>query len=268
MVNKQKKIVCNNASQFKLAKSTLDKAWQKCLQDPDVLSYTADIGISWQFIIEMAPWMGGLYERLVGLVKRILRKVLGKLSFTCDQLLTILTESEAVLNSRPLVFGGNDISSGFALKPGDFLSLNPKTGSPELKVDDIDLDYLPRVSTAQHLLETWKRGQKHLTSFWQAWCDKYLLSLRERMQTHLKERRVWAKQTPRVCHVVLIKKNLQRGTWRIGKIIELVPCQDGETRAAKIQLPSKKILSWTLNMWHPLECTSSTDYSEHKTNRN
>ena len=100
------KIVCDNASQFKLDKSTLDKAWQKCLRDPDVLSYTADKGISWQFIVEMAPWMGCLYERPGGLVKRILRKVLGKLSFTYFQLLTILTESEAVLNSRPLLFVG------------------------------------------------------------------------------------------------------------------------------------------------------------------
>ena len=32
------KIMCDNASQFKLAKSTLDKAWQKFLRDPDVLS--------------------------------------------------------------------------------------------------------------------------------------------------------------------------------------------------------------------------------------
>ena len=141
------------------------------------------------------------------------------------------------------MFVGNDIDSGFALTPGDFLSLNLKTGSPELKVDDVDPDYLPHVSTAQHLLETLKRGEKHLTSFWQAWHDEYLLSLRERTQTHLKERRVWAKQSPRVGHVVLIKENLPRGTWRIGKTIELVSSQDGETRAAKILLPSKKILS-------------------------
>ena len=87
------------------------------------------------------------------------------------------------------MFVENDIDSGFALTPGDFDFLSPhrKTGNPELKVDDIDPDYLPCVSTAQHLLETWKREQKHLTSFWQAWCDEYLLSLRERMQTHLKE---------------------------------------------------------------------------------
>ena len=106
--------MCNNTSQVELVKSTLDKAWQKCLHDHNVLSYTADKGISWQFIIELATWMGGPYERLVGLVvgrvKRILRKALGKLSFTYDQLLTILTESESFLNLRPMVFVGNDIN--------------------------------------------------------------------------------------------------------------------------------------------------------------
>ena len=116
---------------------------EKCLHDPIVLSYTADKGISWQFIVEMAPWMAGLYESLVGQVKRILQKVLGKLPFTYDQLLTILTESEAVLNLRLLVFVGNDIDSGFALTPGDFLSLNLKTGNPELKVDDWTLITYP-----------------------------------------------------------------------------------------------------------------------------
>ena len=65
-------ILFDNASQFKLAKSTLDKAWQKCLLDPDVLSYTASKGISWQFNVELVPWMGSAYERLVGLVRRIL----------------------------------------------------------------------------------------------------------------------------------------------------------------------------------------------------
>ena len=56
------------------------------------------------------------------------------------------------------MFVGNDIDYGFALTPGDFLSLNPKTGNPELNMDDIDPDYLSRVSTARHLLETWRRG--------------------------------------------------------------------------------------------------------------
>ena len=95
-----------------------------------------------------------------------------------------------MLNSRSLIFVGEDIDSGFALTPSDFLSLNPKTGTPELQVDDIDPENLPHVSTTQHLLDTWKKGQKHLNAFWQTWCDEYLLSLRERTQTHLKENRI------------------------------------------------------------------------------
>ena len=41
----------------------------------------------------------------------------------------------------------------------------------------------------------------------------------------------------------------------LGQTKELVLSQDGETRSAKVQLPSKKILSRTLNMLFPLECT-------------
>ena len=66
------KILWDNALQFKLAQSTLDKAWQRCLLDPKVLSYTASKGITWQFIVQLAAWMGSAYECLVGLVTRIL----------------------------------------------------------------------------------------------------------------------------------------------------------------------------------------------------
>ena len=33
----------------------------------------SNVGIKWLFIVGMAPWMGGFYERLVGLVKRAMR---------------------------------------------------------------------------------------------------------------------------------------------------------------------------------------------------
>ena len=65
--------------------------------------------------------MGGFYERLVGLVKQALRKSIGKICLNVVQLETILTEIEAVINSRPLVYVGTDLKSGFALTPGDFL---------------------------------------------------------------------------------------------------------------------------------------------------
>ena len=56
--------------------------------------------IQWTFTIELAPWLSDIYERLVGIVKRSLRKAIGKVCLTSEQLLTILKEAEAVINSR------------------------------------------------------------------------------------------------------------------------------------------------------------------------
>ena len=36
------------------------------------------MGIQWKFIPKRAPWYGGFWERLIGLTKTALRKVLGK----------------------------------------------------------------------------------------------------------------------------------------------------------------------------------------------
>ena len=71
------------------------------------------------------PWMGGFYERLVGITKRVLCKTLGANCFTITQLSTILMEAEAVVNSRPLVYVGNDNNSSHVLVPNNFLSMNP-----------------------------------------------------------------------------------------------------------------------------------------------
>ena len=113
----------------------------------DVLSYAANKIIRWKFIVELAPWMEGFYERLIGLVKRSLRKAIGKLCLTYDQLLTILKELEAVVNSRPLVYIEDDINSSMTLPPSHFLTLNPAIGIPTYDADDNDHDFSPKESS-------------------------------------------------------------------------------------------------------------------------
>ena len=76
--------------------------------------------------------MGGFYERLVGLVKRSLRKSVGRNLLTDTQLETLIKEIEAVVYSRPLFYFGDDIDSSLFLTHGHFLTLNPKNGVPEL----------------------------------------------------------------------------------------------------------------------------------------
>lgn len=218
------------------------------------MSYAANENIKWNFTVELAPWMGGFYERLVGLVKRSLRKALGKVCLNNEQFLTILKEAEAVINSRPLVYVGDDINSSMTLTPAHFLTLNLKIGLPTTPRDETDdMDYNPEISSTDRLLVTWKKGLKHLSSFWKIWRDDYLLSLRERRQIKLKQTRAKSPFTPNVGDVVLGKDDLPRGSWRLGRIQELIRSRDGLIRSARVLLPSNKIVGRPLSLLFPVE---------------
>jgi hypothetical protein len=45
-----------------------------------------------------APWFGGFWERLIGLTKTALKKVLGRASVNLVTLQTLVVEIEAILN--------------------------------------------------------------------------------------------------------------------------------------------------------------------------
>ena len=92
-----------------------------------------------------------------------------------------------------------------------------------------------------------------MKQLWKTWSTEYLLSLRERYQLlHRKSKQ--SQQIPKVGDIVLIKENLPRGMWKLGKIVELIQSRDRLVRAAKVQLASKKIFSRALNHLYPLEC--------------
>ena len=105
---------------------SVDTEWRKALKDKEVMNYFSAEGIRWKYRIALVPWQGGFYKRLVGLVKRCMRKSIGKKYFYLEQLAMLLAEIEAVLNSRPLRFIYKDLDSGFTLTPGQFLVTNRK----------------------------------------------------------------------------------------------------------------------------------------------
>ena len=60
---------------------------------------------------------------------------------------------------------------------------------------------------------------------------------------------------PHIGDVVLIIENMRRGSWKLGKIIDLIIGSDGQVRSAKVRLASKTILHRALNQLCPLECS-------------
>ncbi|XP_054717350.1 uncharacterized protein LOC129226745 [Uloborus diversus] len=82
---------------------------------------TAFTPIIWKFIPPSAPWWGGFWERLIGMLKRILRKVLGSSSLNYQEMETVLCDCESQLNSRPLTYISDDPDDLHPLTPELFI---------------------------------------------------------------------------------------------------------------------------------------------------
>ena len=102
---------------FFLSGSTDEKKTQLA---NETQQFVASKNISWQFSLPKAPWYGGFWERLVGSVKRCLKKTIGKSKLSYVELQTILFEVENVLNNRPLCSVDDD-NLEKALTPNDLL---------------------------------------------------------------------------------------------------------------------------------------------------
>ncbi|XP_054715419.1 uncharacterized protein LOC129224899 [Uloborus diversus] len=92
---------------------TLD--WNK------ISSYSTTRQISWKFVPPTAAWWGGWWERMVGMLKDLLRRMLGKSSVNYEELSTILCDCEAVINSRPLTYILSSPDQLMPLPPAMFL---------------------------------------------------------------------------------------------------------------------------------------------------
>jgi transposase len=90
-------IYTDNAKTFHAANVELSKLWKQ-LSASKAHQFLAHNGIVWKFIAPQTAWWGGWWERMIGTVKRCLRKVLGQSRFTEEQLNATLISTEAAVN--------------------------------------------------------------------------------------------------------------------------------------------------------------------------
>jgi hypothetical protein len=255
--------VSDNAPQFKLGSQTMAKIWCNLVTDPEVDSYCSNAGIQWKFITEFAPWVGGVYERMISLVKGPLGKCLGRSRLTQTQLSTLLCEIEAVVNSRPLTYVGDDIIDKQVLTPNHFLMLNPNCGTPGCSIDRDDNDLELVRTTASDMVRLWRKGQNLLDEFWRQWSSEYLSKLRSRTTYDHRTRRS-ATVAPEVGHLVVIKDaKLSRGAWRIARIHQLITSHDGKVRSALVKLSGTgRIVGRPVNLLCPFELSPKFEPAE------
>ena len=247
-------MISDNAPQFRLSKDLFDRTWSKVLTDNSVRSYISTKGIVWKFTTALAPWMGGCYERMVGLVKSTFKSAVGRKLLKFEEFNTLMVEVEAIVNSRPLTYVNSDIDSGLALRPMDFLTSLP-TGTSE-----VDPAIRPIGGDAgKNLLRYWKQKQRRLDSLWRQFYDDYLVSLRERGQIGHRNKRSDIYSTPKEGEVVLVKNpDAPRGTWKLGKVIRIIPSKDNNIRSVELLLPNKMTIQRSISHIYPLEVPTQT----------
>ncbi|VDL78814.1 unnamed protein product [Nippostrongylus brasiliensis] len=200
------------------------------------MSKEAKFPMLWQYITPYAPWQGGVYERLIRSVKLAMYKSLGKLIPTKEELLTLLVEIEAMLNTRPLVAP--------PLKAMDEDLQDPEYETPAERAKSL---------TKKQLMLALASSVKNADRFWEQWQHQYLTSLREQHTKTASSKR-GSRITPKVGQIVLICDAIQpRHSWKQGRIDELRQDHEGAIREAVITLPSQRKIRRPLNLLVPLE---------------
>lgn len=213
----------DNGTNFAGAKSELHELYLLFKEDQmqgKLNDFCQPREIQWKFIPPRAPNFGGLWEAGVKSMKTHLKKILRNISLNYEQYYTVLTQIEAILNSRPLFYHSTDPTEPEAITPAHYFIGRPLTAIPEPT----------REKVPDNRLTHWKHLQKLRDHFWQRWSSEYLNTLQSRHK--------WTRHsgniTPGV--VVLLKEdNTPPQSWKLGKIVAVYPGADSTVRVADVQ---------------------------------
>ncbi|XP_067016654.1 uncharacterized protein [Acropora muricata] len=219
-------IISDNAKTFKAAATQLTRIFN----DPDVMSFLLKRKIQWKFNLEKAPWWGGFFERMIKSTKRCLKKTLGRARLTYEELLTVLTEVECILNSRPLTYlYPDDLKE--PLTPSHLIS-----GRRLLSLPDASRNGTDNSSAHETVTRRAKYLQKLMDHLWNRWRREYIPALKESHRFKLDS----AGQTAQIGDIVSVHdESLPRTKWRMGVVHELIKGVDKKTRGAVVRITDK-----------------------------
>ncbi len=177
--------------------------------DKTVQRYLSEQGCSWEFNPPHSSHMGGSWERLIGIARRILDSMFLQLNtrLTHEVLCTLMAEVTAIINARPLLPVSADPEQPFILSPS--VLLTQKTGVPPPAGDFSDKDLYTK---------QWRQVQALANQFWTRWSREYLPCLQQRQKWTVPRRNL------QVGDLVLLRdKQIARNCWAHGQNLCRIP---------------------------------------------
>ena len=237
-------IISDNASTFEATEK-----WLKTLRGDDGLNnYLGQQTIKWRFNLARAPWWGGFFERMVGIMKRSLNKQIGKALLTYDELRDTLLDVENFINNRPLTYIGEELERP-VLSPNILLKGN---STPFLEEDLEKIGYMEEDKLVTKRLVYLQRTKQLLKKRWQT---EYLHALRDQRN------KVRPQEVPIPGSVVLITDHLSgngfKPTWTLAKVLSHVKGKDGVVRGLELKSTSGYTVQRPLELIRDLEIRST-----------
>ena len=191
------------------------------VEDEHLQKYLYDTGTTWIFNTPHSSHMGGVWERLIGVARRILDSMLLDVSnLTHEILVTLMAEVSAIVNSRPLVPVSYDHESPEILCPAIILTHKTDMEHKQIQLDVKDM-----------YRSQWKRVQHLADMFWLKWKREFLQTLQPRKKWFSE------KNNLQIGDVVLMRdSDVGRICWPIAKVERVFPSEDGFVRKVEVKV--------------------------------
>ena len=163
--------------------------------------------------------MGGVWERLIRLIRRVLSAVIRNTVLDDERLVTVFCEVEAIINTRPITPISSEPQDAEPLTPNHLLLLRGAATLP------------PGVFSMRDVYtRRWRHVQHLANRFWLRWVREDLSSIQHRQK--------WFNSARNFCvgDVVLVADETRpRNQWPLGRIISVFKGRDGLVRSALIK---------------------------------
>ena len=213
----------------------------------ETITGLATKGIEWKFTPARAPWFGAVYERLIGVLKRELTKLIGHTAITYHELSNTLAQIEGVINNRPLV----QVGDTEVITPMNILTGRNDTHDDILEVLDCKEILLSASRIKNDLPRLYQDTERRLAKFWQVFQHQYLENIKFSPDS---TKHKGGGLTPQVGDLVIIHSEDPRLKWRKAVVIEKIPSEDGLVRKCKLRTSTGEITRATKHIY-PLEIT-------------
>ena len=222
--SKPSEIWSDNGSNFIGADRELRAAVQN-LQSSNIKNSLLRFNIDWHFNPPAASHQGGVWERVIRTVRKVLYAITQDRALNDETLQSFVVEVEHIVNNCPITPLSSDAADGLPLTPKMLLT------------DRLHSDEPPgQFVKADGYRKSWKLVQLLADQFWSQWVRLYIPCLQYQQK--------WFKPCRNLAVgdvVLIIDGHGRRGSWPKGIVKEVFPDAEGRVRRVRVETANSSL---------------------------